>query len=366
MWRSIGLEATTLRTEQSVENMGDPRILITGATGFIGSRLALHAHRLGLDVVGAGRELSPMETERANELRSAGVPLSIGKLQEPAYARELVTGCTAVIHLAAAQHESQMPDAYFRDVNVFGTRVLLEAARDHGVRRFVYGSSIGVYGSSVDGVLDENSPPRPENIYTQTKLDAESAVRELAQDLETCVIRISETYGPSDYRLLKLFRAIDRGHFVMLGSGTNVRQCLHVNDLVRALLLAVQHPSAVGQTLIIAGAEAMTTNEMVHTIAVALSRRPPRAHVPLWPFNALARVMETALPPLGVQPPLHRRRLDFFSKSFVFSTLKAQSLLGFVPEIDFASGAADTVRWYRARGHLPRRLTHELAGTETV
>lgn len=346
--------------------MNEARLLVTGATGFIGSRLALHAHRAGLDVVGAGREECHLEAVRALELRTAGVRLSIGTLQDRDYLRALLADRDLVIHLAAAQHESQMPDEYFRAVNVQGTRALLESCRESSVRRFVYGSSIGIYGSSTNEPLDELSPPRPENIYTQTKLEAESVVREFADEFETCVIRISETYGPSDFRLLKLFRAIDQGHFMMLGSGTNQRHCLHIADLVRALLLASQHPAAARQTFVVAGTEAMTTNEMVQTIAASLDRRAPRMHLPLWPFRTAAGVMETLLPPFGIQPPLHRRRLDFFSKSFVFSTAKVRSLLGFQPEIDFASGATDTVRWYRSRGHLPSRITPEVTGTESV
>jgi len=346
--------------------MNDARLLITGATGFIGSRLALHAHRVGLDVIGAGREECKLEAERALELRAAGVPLSIGALQDKAYLRRLLTDRDTVIHLAAAQPESKMSGEYFRAVNVHGTRALLEIGRDLGVRRFIYGSSIGIYGSSMDEIYDEQSAPRPENIYTQTKFEAESVVRAFEDELETCVIRIGETYGPSDFRLLKLFRAIERGHFVMLGTGTNKRQSLHIADLIRALLLVAQHPAAVRQTFVVAGNEAMTTNDMVQTIAASLERHAQRIHLPLWPFSAAASVMETVLPPFGIQPPLHRRRLDFFSKSFVFSTAKARSLLGFQPEIDFASGAADTVRWYRSRGHLAARIAHKVTGTESV
>lgn len=346
--------------------MRGSRILITGATGFIGSQLALYARRLGLDIVAAGRELSTVEVERANELRSAGIEVSTGKLQDLEYARSLVEGCTAVIHLAAAQHEAQMPDIYFRDVNVIGTRVLLEAARAVSVRRFVYGSTIGVYGSSSDQVLDENSPLRPDNIYTRTKAEAERLVSTFSAEMETCIIRISETYGPGDLRLLKLFRAIDRGQFVMIGSGQNRRQCIHVADLARALLLATEHPYAAGEVFVIAGAEPITTNEMVQLIAAALNRHPPRIHLPLWPFRVAAHVFEWLLPPLGMTPPLHRRRLDFFTKSFVFSIEKAQRLLDFRPEIDFASGALDTAQWYRARGYLPQRQRHEVTKAESV
>jgi nucleoside-diphosphate-sugar epimerase len=342
-------------------------LLVTGATGFIGSRLALHLHRAGADVIAAGRVESDVEAQRAEELRHAGVRIVNGTLQDCEHLRAVMAGRRCVIHLAAAQHESHMSDDYFRQINVEGTRSLLQAASEAGVQRFVYGSSIGVYGSSIDGeVLDEQSAPRPENIYTQTKLEAEAVIAQFADQLETCVIRISETYGPSDLRLLKLFRAIDRNQFLMLGAGTNRRQCMHVNDLIRVLLLGAQHPNAVGQTFVVAGREAMTSNEMVQTIAAAMHRRAPSAHVPLWPFTALARLMETVLPPFGIQPPLHRRRLDFFTKSFVFSTSKAQALLGFQPEIDFLSGAQDTARWYRAHGLLPARVPNEVAKTESV
>jgi dihydroflavonol-4-reductase len=340
--------------------------LITGATGFIGSRLALHAHRSGLDVIAVGRDASRVEKERADELRAAGVRLALGKLQETQFAASVVADCSAVIHLAAAQHEAQMPEAYFRDVNVIGTRVLLEAAQKAGVRRFVYGSTIGVYGSGADHVLDETSATHPDNPYTRSKLEAEGVVASFAQDLETCIVRIPETYGPSDFRLLKLFRAIDRGHFATIGPGLNRHQPMYVGDLIRMLLLAVEHPAAVGQLFVVAGAEALTTKEMIETIATVMRRRPPRLHLPLWPFTVAARACEAVFTPLGMHPPLHRRRLDFFTKSFMFSTAKAQEMLGFQPQVTFAAGAADTVSWYRAKGYLPPRETQAMAGAEST
>lgn len=344
----------------------DLKLLVTGATGFIGSRLSLHAHRLGIDVRATGRAESSVEVEHLNELRAANVPTEVGLLQDTELVRRALRGRNAVIHLAAAQHESQMPDAYFRSVNVDATSTLLEAGREAGIERFVYGSTMGVYGSAAEGILDEDTPTRPDNIYTRTKLEAETRVRGHAPYFETCVIRISETYGPGDQRLLKLFRAIDRGYFVMIGTGNNRRQSIHVSDLIRGLLIAVQHPAAAGQTFVLAGTEVMQTNEMVDTIAAAMHRKLPRLQAPLWPFVGAARVMETILPPLRIQPPLHSRRLDFFRKSFVFSTVKAHTLLGFQPEVDFHSGVVDTVRWYRARGYLQPGMTNEVADTESA
>ncbi|HEX7012175.1 MAG TPA: NAD(P)-dependent oxidoreductase [Steroidobacteraceae bacterium] len=334
------------------------RFLVTGASGFIGSRLALHAHRAGMDVLATGRAETPLELERLRELRAAEVPVVEGLLQEASLVRRLVRDRNIVIHLAAAQHESHMPRSYFHTSNVEVVRLLLEECAQAGIERFVYGSTIGVYGDAADRVLDETSPVDPDNMYTQTKLEAESLVRAQADRLPATIVRIGETYGPGDFRLLKLFRAIDRGRFIMLGDGSNLRQCIHVNDLIRGVLLAAQHPDAVAETFILAGREAMTTTQMVERIARALGRTPPRARLPLWPFVLAGALLETTLRPLRIEPPLHRRRLDFFRKSLVFSIEKAQRTLGFEPQIDFLTGAMDTARWYRARGELSAR-THE-------
>lgn len=346
------------------------RLLVTGATGFIGSRLALHAKECGIDVLATGRVALDMEASRAKELEAAGVALEIGSLQESVMQR-LLAGRDTVIHLAAAQHESQMPESYFRAVNVDLTRDLLDVCEDAGVQRFVYGSTMGVYGGCLPGenrdaadVLDESSPVHPDNPYTRSKIAAEELVLAHARRMEACIIRIAETYGPGDWRLLKLFRAIERGQFYMIGGGENRRQCIHVSDLVRGLLLACQRSDVAGETFIFAGNEILTTNQMVLRIAHALDRKLPQLRLPAWPFVAAANVMERTLPLLHIRPPLHRRRLDFFLRSFVFSTTKAQQRLGFRPEIDFQAGVQDTAHWYRSNGLLGSRrdeITHTLS-----
>jgi nucleoside-diphosphate-sugar epimerase len=340
------------------------RILVTGATGFIGARLAVRAHELGMDVLATGRAGHDLEHERLRQLRAAGVRVETGLLQDVALVRRLLENRDVVIHLAAAHHESEMPPAYFHSVNVDVVRTLLEEGRARQIGRFVYASTIGVYGDSSQ-VLDEDSVVRPENTYTRTKLEGEGLVRS-SRDFQTSIIRIGETYGPGDRRLLKLFRAVDKAQFFMIGDGNNRRQCIHVDDLVRGLLLAAHHPAAVDGTFILAGREVMTTNEMVERVAAALGRKPPRVQLPMWPFLAAASVMEATLPPLRIQPPLHGRRLDFFRKSYVLSIARAQRVLGFEPAIDFAAGAADTARWYRDHGLLAARAASPVIGTESA
>src|SRR4030095_9029506 len=126
-----------------------------------------------------------VESERLAELRAAEVPVEVGTLHDVGFVRRLVRDRTVVIHLAAAQHESHMPATYFRSVNVDVVRQLLEGCRAAAPRRFVYGSTMGVYGDASAQQLDEQSDVRPENPYQETKLEAEALVRAREDDLDT-------------------------------------------------------------------------------------------------------------------------------------------------------------------------------------
>jgi dihydroflavonol-4-reductase len=329
-----------------------PRIFLTGGSGFIGCRLAQRAASKGYPVTVTSVANNETERRRLQTLARAGIPVTLVPVDDARTLKTLLPDHDAVVHLAAAQHEAEAPESHFRHVNVEGTRTLVELAAELRIRRFVYGSSVGVYGSAGDGVLDESSPLAPDSAYARTKAEAEDVARSHADRLELCIARISETYGPCDLRLLKLFRAIQRGRYLTLGSGTNEHQLMYVDDLVDALLAAATLPCAAGETFILSGPERLTTTAMAKAIAAALGRTNRVHRAPLWPFEVAALVLETTLGPLGVRPPLHSRRLDFFRKSFRFSTAKAQTLLGLRAPTDFAHGARETVTWYRENGLL--------------
>ncbi len=330
------------------------KVLITGATGFIGARLAILSREDGHEVIALGQVNSPVEGERRDELRQHGIEVLDVALDDRASLTQAMAGVEIVFHLAAAQHEANVPDEHFWKVNVEGVRTLLEIAAEHGIRRFVHGSTIGVYGDALDGEIDETTPLRPDNIYGVTKAEGEKVVRQFDDRLETVIVRISETFGPGDGRLLKLFRAVDSGKFFMIGTGRNKHQLIYVDDLVRGLWLAATQPAAAGEVLLLAGREVVTTEDMVRGIAAALGARMPKLRAPMWPFMAAAVVMETALRPLGIQPPLHRRRMDFFRKSFCFSSTKTTEILGAAPATSFRDGARLTADWYRSHDWIRR------------
>ncbi|HSG98126.1 MAG TPA: NAD-dependent epimerase/dehydratase family protein [Woeseiaceae bacterium] len=329
------------------------KVLITGGTGFIGSRLAFRCAETGHDVAVLGREdASEFEIETRNLLSNHGVDVFVGSVTDRERMFEITRGVDIVFHLAAAQHEMNVPDEVFRNVNIEGTRNMLDASIEAGVERFVHGSSIGVYDRDVTSIVDETTPLKPDNIYGVTKAEGEKVVKQYFDKQPSTIIRISETYGPGDRRLLKLFRGINKGVFFVIGNGQNIHQLIYVDDLVDGLLLTAEHSAAVGETFVLAGNERLTTDGMVAAIAHAVGVPQKRWRAPLWPFMAAAMVLETTLRPLGIQPPLHRRRMDFFTKSFQISTEKAQDLLGFRAKTDFARGARLTAEWYRENGLL--------------
>jgi dihydroflavonol-4-reductase len=331
------------------------KVLITGGTGFIGSRLALACLERGIEVAVLGREdAGEAELENRRHLEQQGLNVVLGSVTDADRMLAVTRGMDMVFHLAAAQHEMNVPDEVFRAVNVDGTRNLLEASVAAGVKRFLHGSTIGVYDRDVDAVIDESTPLRPDNIYGVTKAEGESVVRSYFDRLPCTIVRISETYGPGDRRLLKLFRAVEKGMFFMIGRGDNIHQLIYVDDLVAGFLLAADHEGAVGKTFVLAGQERLTSNEMVAAIAAAVGARPKPWKAPLWPFMLLATVMEQTLRPLGIQPPLHRRRMDFFTKSFRISTTHARDLIGFEAQTSFAEGTRRTAEWYRQQGMLGR------------
>jgi nucleoside-diphosphate-sugar epimerase len=325
------------------------KTLITGATGFIGSRLALHCLEEGLAVRALGRRRSGVEEENARELEAKGAEVVETSLGDRKRLAADMAGVEIVFHLAAAQHEANVPDAYFREVNIEGTRSILDAAESAGVGRVVHGSTIGVYGWRPGQIVGDDSPLAPDNIYGVTKLEAEEVVRSYAGRVRFAIARISETYGPGDRRLLKLFKSAERNLCLQVGAGRNLHHLVYIEDLLTGLMMAAGEERAVGRTFVLAGTPPVTTRAMLEAVSRSLGRRPRIIRVPLAPLMLAAALLEGSLRPLGIQPPLHRRRMDFFRKSFSFS-LEEASTLGYRPQVELDEGMRATARWYLDHG----------------
>jgi nucleoside-diphosphate-sugar epimerase len=277
-----------------------------------------------------------------------------GDLGDTGAIGRLVEGAEAVLHVAAVYRTAGHPDAYYREVNVNGTVRLLEAAAGARVRRFVHTSTVGVHGHIAHPPADETAPLAPGDIYQATKAEAEALALRFHRErgLPVAVVRPGAIYGPGETRLLKLFRAIARGRYAVVGSGRTFYHPVFIDDLVDGFLLALDRPEAAGEAFLICGPSYVSQDDLAALIARATGGRVLPFHVPAAPIQWAGDVVEAICVPLGVEPPLHRRRVDFWTKSRAFSIDKARRRLGYAPKVDLEEGIARTAAWYREAGWL--------------
>ena len=325
------------------------KILVTGAGGFTGGALARHLAKQGTAVRGTVRPGAA-----AASLHAAGIEVVAADIRDADSVRRAVAGCTHVYHIAALFRRAGMPDSEYQRVNAEGTRHLLDAAIAAGVKRFVHCSTIGVCGHIEQPPADETLPYNPGDIYQVTKMEGEKLALEYFRDgrLYGVVVRPASIYGPGDLRLLKLFKMIGRRRFVVIGNGRPTFHTVFIDDLVQGFVLAMQQDVPSGEVFIVAGEEPVALNDLFSTIAQTLDVSPPRLRVPAWPVQLLGTVVEKVCIPLGIEPPIYRRRVDFFTKNRAFSIDKAKRMLGYEPHVDLSEGIRRTAAWYRDEGLL--------------
>lgn len=332
------------------EGAGGParEILVTGVTGVTGGALGLELARRGHRVRGLVRSRDGLE-----RLIEAGIEPRDGDIRDADAVARAAEGVEQIYHIAAVFRTAGHPDSYYEDVNTGGVANVIAAARRHGVERVVHCSTMGVHGHLNEIPGDETSAVNPGDIYQQTKLAGERvALAAFQYDVRGVVVRPMGIYGPGDLRFLKLFRAIQRGRFVMIGSGETLYHFAYIDDLVEGLILCGEHPDAPGGTYLIGGDEYITLNELARLIAESVGAHPPRWRIPVWPVMAVGAVCEAVCRPLGIDPPLHRRRVAFFVNDRAFSNDKARRELGFRPRVDMREGIRRTARWYFEQGLL--------------
>lgn len=322
------------------------RVLITGGTGFIGSNLAFRYLRDGHHVRVLGLKNTPWEEQKIAALEARGIEVIQGSVLRKDDLAPALDGVDLVYHLAAAQHETNVPDQYFYDINVEGTRNMLDTSIDKGVKRFIHGSTIGVYGSAANGEITPQTPPAPDNIYGVTKLEGEKLALSYSDRLPVMAIRISETYGPGDSRLLKLFKGIKKGRFFRIGDGKNLHHLIYVEDLIEGFIRTANSENTVGRVLVIAGNKPISTDEMIDTIRDELNASLLPIRAPIGPFMLAGRIMENTIARAGIKPPLTTRRMDFFRKTFYFDQSLTQELLDFTAPTTFREGVHKTAQWY--------------------
>lgn len=325
------------------------KVLVTGGSGFTGhnlsKRLLSEGHEVRLLVRSSSRvALAPSDLLEVQE----------GDIRDQAAVEKAVNGVEKVFNIAAMYRSAASVDQDYWDIHVKGTRHLVEAALKYDVSRFIHCSTVGVHGDVKEPPATEESPFAPADIYQRTKLEGELLAREFAEknSLQLSVIRPTAIYGPRDLRLLKLFKLAVKRVTPVIGDGKIFYHMVYIDDLVEGFILASEHEAAVGEVFIIGGDENMILNDLLSTIAKITSQPEAKFHIPALPFQLAGSLCEKICIPLGIEPPIYRRRVDFFTKSRSFDISKAKSLIGYKPRYGLQEGLSRTAKWYQEEGLL--------------
>lgn len=311
------------------------RALVTGASGFIGRLLC--------------RELSTLGCEVTAVLRSPGVgpwgAVVRAELGRDSFDSCHLEGIDTIFHLAGKAHTRARTAAEvseYETVHVHGTRSLMVAARQAGVRCCVLLSSVKAMGEGGADVWDETTPCDPQTPYGVTKLAAERIVLEELPVSCPVVLRPTLVYGAGSKGNLDLMiRAVRKGLFPAIAFPPNARSMIHIDDVVRACLLAAEHPAACGQTYILTDGQEYSTNDIVEWIFEALGKRPG-VRLPFGLLQAVASLGDLA-GRLGLPSPLTSDALDKLAGSARYSNAKICRELGFAPSRDLRQGIREMI-----------------------
>jgi nucleoside-diphosphate-sugar epimerase len=326
------------------------KILVTGGTGFTGKALVRRLIDQGHEVVA----LDYKEGLKTQELRDWGAEVILGSVTDKEVVRRAVRGVELVHHVAAAFREMNVPDTYYYDVNVNGTRNVLEAALAEGVRKLVYCSTCGVHGNIDHPPGGEDAPIKPADYYQRTKFEAEPVVRQFFEKgLQTVILRPAAIYGPGDpERFFLIYKRVARGTFPMFGNGKTYYHPLYIDNLIDAFVLAMAEGKGEGEAYLIADEQYLEIEDLVRRVGKSLNVDVKIPHYPVWPVVAAGHVVEKVCRPFGITPPLFPRRVDWYRQNRAFKIDKAKRDLGYAPRVGIDEGLRRTAEWYRQEGYL--------------
>jgi nucleoside-diphosphate-sugar epimerase len=310
--------------------------LVTGATGFIGSHLV---HRLlasgrGVRVLCRARSLGKLSPQVRGR-----VEVILGDLTDRASLERATKGALRVFH-AAGQVSDWGPVATFAGANVEGTRWLAEAAHAAGAKRFVHLSSFVVFGVPSPPEMDDDSPyGSGSDPYTRTKIEGEKTVLAFHRDTgaPVVVLRPTVVYGPGSTWLEEPKAMMKRGRFFLIGAGRGTCHPCYVENLCDALLLAAEHPRAVGRAFLVCDDQPISFSDYFAALASLAGTPPPRRSIPTSVARALALAMESAarLRRTSGRPLLTRTAVDLVTTESRLSIWRIREELGFAPRWSF-------------------------------
>lgn len=282
------------------------------------------------------------------------IKIVYGDITDKGSLQDCIQGIEVIYHLAGQVGEWGVSDERFFAVNVEGTRNLLEAAGEAGVKHFIFCSTPGVQGKGYTSA-SEGFPYNPSQIYELTKAEGEKIVlafQEKGEALKVTIVRPDFVYGPGDLRRIPLYRAIRNRRFFLIGDGMALLHPTFIDDAVQGFCLLPDNPVSFGQIYNIAGPRTVTEREFMQLIAKTLDVSLPSLTLPISFARFLAKCLERVSRIRGKEPLLSLSKVDFLTKDHGSDISKAMSQLGYRPEIDCREGIRRTVHWYCEHGWL--------------
>ncbi len=326
------------------------KVLVTGASGFLGSHVTEQLLEKGHTVVALVRRSS--NTKFLSTLR--GVELAYGAIEDAESVRRAVDGVDAIVHSAGLVKARD--EAEFVKTNVGGTRNMLEAAMaTPSVKRFVFVSSLAAVGPSLDGrPVTPDAPPTPVTRYGRSKLEAERLVLAAKDALSVVVLRPPMIYGPRDQESFAFFQSVARRVLPMLGDGKNTLSVIYASDAAAACVRAVESDTPSGRAYFIDDGRVYVWRDMLADVEAALGARAlVRFGLPFSLVRGAALASEGLGRLTGKAVMLTRDKLNELSAPhWVCDSGEARRELGWEPQVGWAEGTRRAVAWYREHGWL--------------
>ena len=321
--------------------------LVTGAGGFLGRAVVN-------DLLESGRHVRALvrDASQASSF-SRTVDVRIGDVRDPQCAKEATRGCDTILHLAGKAHaieDDGVSDEEYQSVNVDGTRQLLEGAVAGGIRRFIFASSVKVFGETTHRCLDENAPPAPHTPYARSKWLAEQAVASYSNraGMTTVSLRLPLVYGPTQKgNLFRMIAAIDQGRFPPLPRISAVRSMLHVNNFLLAVRAASVADSIPRPMYIVTDAKPYSTTDLYDLLRKGLGKNPPRWRTPVWALKFAARCGDVLQTLSHRKMPFSHSTLEKLIGPAWYSPEALIRDMGYKPQNDFESAVPGIIQHYR-------------------
>lgn len=325
------------------------KVLVTGATGFVGSHTAEH-------LLSQGHEVRALARPSSNLVWLEGKPIEVvnGNMLDPASLKPAMQGVDAVIHIAGATAARTKQGFY--EANQLATRGLLEAAKLYapGLDRFVYISSQTAGGPSIDAnPVTEETPPHPITTYGKSKLAAEDETRVYRAHFPTTILRLPAIYGPRDTAILTFFQTVAKGIKPLIGFSDKYVNLLHVRDVAHGIFLGLTKAEATNRTFYIGSEEQYDWRSLSNLAAQIMGRRGFFVRVPHSVVSVVAGISEFAS--LFKKKPSvlnWEKRMDITQRHWTVSIERARHELGYVPQVSVDEGFRDTIAWYKKHGWL--------------